>query len=197
MFTTACFQLLSRRWREELVVCTLGTATSEWHALTQNDCAFHMHAMGIAGSFALGLALARPQSTVWLMDADGGLSMSLGALLTEAQHQPKNLVHFVVNNGTYQVIGGYPVVNADRTDYCGIAKAAGIRRCYRFNNVDDFGGTLDEILDAKEHSFVVLDVDSRPGPKAPIPFEGPEIKYRFARHMERQEGITVLGPYGY
>lgn len=197
MRTSECFKLLAGRWKNELVVCTLGTTTSEWHAITQDDRAFHMHAMGIAASFALGLALARPKTPVWLLDSDGGLSMSLGSLLAEARHQPDNLIHFVVDNGVYQIIGGYPVVNAGQTDFAAMAKGAGIERADRFHEIADFERDLDGILTSGRHRFVVLGVDAEPPPKAPVPFEGPEIKYRFARHVEKQEGVRVLGPYGY
>ena len=78
-----------------------------------------------------------------------------------------------------------------------MAKAAGMKRTYRFKELSDFRDNLDQILAAKEHSFVVLDVEAEPPPKAPVPFEGPEIKYRFGRHVENQEGIAVFGPYGY
>jgi sulfopyruvate decarboxylase subunit beta len=197
MRTADCFQLLARRWQSELVVCTLGSVTSEWHKITKDDQAFHMHAMGIAASFALGLALSRPKTPIWLLDSDGGLSMSLGCLLAEARHKPVNLIHFVVNNGSYQIIGGYPVVNADQTDYAGMAKAAGIKRTYRFKELSDFRDNLDQIITLREHGFVVLEVEAESAPKVAVPFEGPEIKYRFGRHVENQEGIAVFGPYGY
>ena len=197
MRTADCFHLLARRWQSELVVCTLGSATSEWHSITKDDRAFHMHAMGIAASFALGLALARPKTPVWLLDSDGGLSMSLGCLLAEARHKPSNLIHFVVDNGSYQIIGGSPVVNAGQTDYAGMARAAGIKRTYRFKELSDFRDNLDQIIALREHSFVVLEVEAGPTPRVTVPFEGPEIKYRFGRHVENQEGIAVFGPYGY
>src|ERR1700691_1935136 len=109
MRTHDCLRLLTQCWEKQLVVCTLGSVTSEWYAQTKDDRAFHMHAMGIAASFALGLALARPKTPVWLLDSDGGLAMSLGSLLAEARHRPSNLLHFVVDNGAYQIIGDYPV----------------------------------------------------------------------------------------
>lgn len=197
MRTSECFRLLARHWQKELVVCTLGTVTSEWHGITRDDRAFHMHAMGIAASFALGLALARPKTPVWLLDSDGGLAMSLGSLLAEARHRPANLVHFVVDNGSYQIIGGYPVVHAGRGDFAAMAKAAGMERTYRFDEFADFEKELNGILTAGQHSFVSLKVQAEPAPRVPVPFEGPEIKYRFGRHMERQEGVAVFGPYGY
>lgn len=197
MRTADCFRLLAERQRDALVVCTLGTVTSEWYGITRDDQAFHMHAMGLASSFALGLAISRPKTPVWLLDSDGGLAMLLGSLLAEARHRPPNLVHFVVDNGTYQIIGGYPVVNAEQTDYAGMAKAAGMERTYRFDRLEDFERELDGILTAGQHSFVVLNVEPEPATKAPVPFEGPEIKYRFGRHVERKEGVAVFGPYGY
>jgi len=197
LHTRDCFRLLAERWRNELVVCTLGTVTSEWHARTQDDRAFHMHAMGIAASFALGLALARPRTPVWLLDSDGALAMSLGSLLAEAQHQPPNLVHFVIDNGTYQIIGGYPVVNAARKDFALMAQGAGIANTHRFSDLPAFEQQLDGILGAGTHQFAVLNVAPDAPPKAPVPFEGAEIKYRFGRHIEKQEGVTVFGPYGY
>lgn len=197
MKTAECFTLLKERWKGELVVCTLGTATSEWYALTRDDRAFHMHAMGIAASFALGLALARPKTPVWLLDSDGGLAMSLGTLLTEARHQPPNLKHLVVDNGTYQIIGGYPVVHAEQGNFAAMAAGAGIRHTYTFTDLAALRTGLDEVLRPDRYTFAVLKVEATPPPKVPVPFEGPEIKYRFARHVERQEGVTVLGPYGY
>ena len=197
MRTSECFRLLARRWQKELVVCTLGTAMSEWHGITQDDRAFHMHAMGIAASFALGLALARPKTPVWLLDSDGGLAMSLGSLLAEARHRPANLVHFVVDNGSYQVIGGYPVVSAGRGDFAAMAKAAGMERTFRFDELSQFEGQLGDIVGSGRHTFVSLTVQAEPGPRVPVPFEGAEIKYRFGRHVERQEGVAVFGPYGY
>lgn len=197
MRTSDCFRLLAQRRRHELVVCTLGTATAEWYGITKDDHAFHIHAMGLAASFALGLALARPSTPVWLLDSDGGLTMSLGSMLAEARHRPANLIHFVVDNGCYQIIGGYPVVNAGQTDFAAMAKAAGVERAYRFEGLPDFEGALNGVLTAGQHSFVVLSVQPEPAPAVPIPFEGPEIKYRFGRHVERQEGAAVFGPYGY
>jgi len=197
MRTSDCFRLLAQRRHKALVVCTLGTAMGEWYAMTRDDEAFHMHAMGLAASFALGLALARPSTPVWLLDSDGGLAMSLGSMLAEARHQPANLVHFVVDNGCYQIIGGYPVVNADQTDFASMAKAAGMRRTCRFEGLQDFAGELDNILTAGKHSFVVLNVEAESAPNVPVPFEGPELKYRFGRHVERQEKIVVFGPHGY
>lgn len=54
--------------------------------------------MGGASSIGLGIALARPDQGVMVLDGDGSLVMQLGTLLTIAKAAPKNLLHFVFNN---------------------------------------------------------------------------------------------------
>jgi Thiamine pyrophosphate enzyme, C-terminal TPP binding domain len=104
-------------------------AANEWWAATEREDSFYMHgALGFAASFALGLALSLPQGKIWLINADGSLCMNLGCLLTEAAQAPKNLKHFVIDNGVYQTVGGLPMVNQGRTDYAAIARGAGFAR---------------------------------------------------------------------
>ena len=166
---------------DAVAVCALGMAANEWWAVTKSEDAFYMHgAMGFAASFALGLALSLPKAPVWLINADGSLCMNLGCLLTEASQAPKNLKHFVVDNQVYQTVGALPMVNQGRTDYAAIARGAGI---------------------AAEDgpSFTLLRVEAETGflRTPPMTYEGPEMKYRFGRALEKKFGITVFGPQGY
>ena len=69
-------------------------------------------AMGKASSVALGLALARPDKRIVVLDGDGGLLMNLGSLVTIADQEPDNLVHFVFEDGMYFTTGGQPVPGA-------------------------------------------------------------------------------------
>ena len=48
--------------------------------------------MGLASSIGLGLALARPDLRVFVLDGDGSLLMNLGSLATIGLLQPANLV---------------------------------------------------------------------------------------------------------
>ena len=57
---------------------------------------------------ALGIALAKPDTKVILFDGDGSLLMNLGSLVTIGNKAPKNLVHFVMDNGVYATTGGQP-----------------------------------------------------------------------------------------
>jgi len=87
-------------------------------------------AMGGHASFALGLALARPDEKIILFDSEGDILMNMGALPTIAEKDPKNFYHFVLDNGVYATTGGQPVPNAENIQYDVIAKGSGYPSTY-------------------------------------------------------------------
>lgn len=196
------FATLARLRHDEFVVCALGESADGWWNATHSDTAYYMHgAMGYASSFGMGLALAAPERRVWVLDSDGGVCMNLGGLLTEASQQPCNLTHLVLDNHCYQSIRGAHLVNADRTDYMAIARGAGIENVRPVATPEALETAITENQD--RHVLVIADVERREGgseqfePPPPLPFEGPEIKYRFGRHTESALGRPVFGPKGY
>jgi thiamine pyrophosphate-dependent acetolactate synthase large subunit-like protein len=191
---------LARHRGEAVAVCALGMAANEWWAATKSEDIFYMHgAMGFAASFALGLALALPKAPVWLLNADGSLCMNLGCLLTEASQGAKNLKHFVIANGVYQTVGALPMVNDGRTDYVAIARGAGFARARAIDSIEMLEQQLPGIVAEDGPSLTVLRVEPESGflRTPPMTYEGPEMKYRFGRALERRFGIEVFGPQGY
>jgi thiamine pyrophosphate-dependent acetolactate synthase large subunit-like protein len=115
-------------------------------------------AMGGHASFALGLALARPADKVVLFDSEGDLLMSLGILPTVAEQAPANFYHFMLDNECYATTGGQPVPNAKNIAYDVIARGAGYPRAYAFDKLDDFAGSIAQILSEPGPVFVALKV---------------------------------------
>jgi thiamine pyrophosphate-dependent acetolactate synthase large subunit-like protein len=185
---------------DSVAVCALGMASNEWWMATKSEEAFYMHgAMGFAASFALGFAVAAPTVPVLLFNSDGSLCMNLGCLLAEAQQAPANLKHFVVDNRVYQTVSAVPMVNSALTDYEGVARAAGIRRCCTIDNVPQLEAAIPEIMASPGPYFTVLRVEAEPSyyEVPPNDYEGVEIKYRFARAMERRLGVKIFNSQGY
>lgn len=200
MKTREAISVLAAHRGEAIVVCALGMAANEWWAATESEDSFYMHgAMGFAASFALGLAVSVPDTPVWLLNADGSLCMNLGCLLTEAAQAPRNLKHFVVDNRVYQTVGAVPMVNQGKADYAGMAKSAGIPRAYTVDSVERLEQVLPEIVSQPGPVFTVLTVEAETNYQGtpPMTYEGPEMKYRFGRALERRLGIKVFGPQGY
>ena len=125
--------------------------------------------------------------------------MNLGTLFTEAGQQPRNMKHFVVDNQCYQTVETMPMVNQDGADYAVMARGAGSRarspstipltsrrRCRRSSR-------------RPGPYFIRLRVKAEPDYQRapPATYEGPEMKYRFGRAIEKKLGIKVFGPRGY
>ena len=83
-------------------------------------------AMGIASSHALGLALGLPERRVMVFNGDVSLLMNLASLVTIAAAAPRNLIHFLFENGCYEANGSHPLPNAAAIDFQAIAKGAGL-----------------------------------------------------------------------
>ncbi len=121
--------------------------------------------MGIGSSFALGLSLARPETKVILFDGDGSLLMNLGSLVTVGNKAPKNLYHFVMDNGVYATTGGQYTPGTNPASYTELAKAAGYAACYEFDDLDDFVSQAEAVLG--QEGPVMVCVKTVPNIKGP------------------------------
>ena len=134
---------------------------------------------GQGSSHGLGLALGRPDKRVIVLDGDGSLLMNLGTLVTIANAAPKNLVHCVCENGTYETNGAVPIPRAGSVDFPGIARAAGYPKAYEFADLQEWDQEVDGIL--KEEGPVLVDLKMEPGEDYPEDFRRLyNIEYREA-----------------
>jgi sulfopyruvate decarboxylase subunit beta len=146
------------------------------------------HAMGLASSTALGLALSLPDRKVVCFDGDGSVLMNLGGLSTLARYRPSNLVHVVFDNESLLSVGGFPTATATGTDLEGVARASGIPCTRTVRTLDEFTKTFDAAMDAGELSSIVAKVEAV-GPKAFVTGLGLlENRFQFQRHIEQLKG---------
>lgn len=156
-----CLKILDRLITDEIVVATYSTAT-DWLAINNRVWNYYSFgAMGLASSHGLGLALGRPDKRVIVLDGDGSLCMNLGTLITIGAVQPKNFVHFVFHNGTYEANGGHPIPNKE-VDFAGIARSAGIAKTHTITELADFQARIGELI--KEQGPVFADLRVEQGP---------------------------------
>ena len=116
-------------------------------------------AMGGHASFALGLALALPEQRVVLFDSEGDVLMGMGALPTIADKAPRNLYHFMLDNGVYATTGGQPVPNAEVMAYDVVAQGCGYPSTYSIDNLEDFTNQIEGILGQPGPVFVALKIE--------------------------------------
>ena len=113
-------------------------------------------AMGKASSVGLGLALAQPNRKIMVLDGDGSLLMNLGTLVTLSNKAPKNMYHFLFDNGVYAVTGGQPVPGAGIVDWEEMAKGAGYAAVFSFDNLEDLTTGIDQVLASQGPVFIHL-----------------------------------------
>src|SRR5438105_10765638 len=155
--------------RGEAITITTEQAIGAWRtAVTEpaNEIPDHLDIVGCMGSastIALGIALARPERKVIVIDGDGSLLMQLGSLVTIAGAAPANLYHFVFENGVYETSGNQPLPAEGRLDLTDMARAAGYAHSVRFDEAADFAAGLPETLRRNGPVFVSVGTQSEDG----------------------------------
>tara|TARA_B100000749_G_C18339349_1_gene428331 strand:+ start:122 stop:694 length:573 start_codon:yes stop_codon:yes gene_type:complete len=115
--------------------------------------------MGKASSFGLGIALAREEKKVIVLDTDGALLMNLGTLATISEQSPTNFIHFVFQDGRYVTTGGQPVPGGMNIDFSGAAKSMGYKETFYFDDLEVFCQDIKNILTLDGPVFITLVVE--------------------------------------
>jgi sulfopyruvate decarboxylase subunit beta len=148
------------------VVTIMGAVAVELYSLGHRPNFFYLeHAMGLASSMGLGIALSQPERRVVVLDGDGSVLMNLGGLTTLARYAPPNLTHIVFDNQSLLSVGGFPTATATGSDLAGIARAAGIANARGVTDLDEFTAAASEAIAAPELVCLVAKVDPV-GPKS-------------------------------
>ena len=124
-----CIEMMYPELEDKLVVTIMGACAQELYDLGHRENFFYLqHAMGLASSIGLGLALHLPRERVIVLDGDGSVLMNLGTFATLARYRPKNLIHLVFDNGSLLSTGGFDShTTSGTTDLAAIARGAGLR----------------------------------------------------------------------
>ena len=168
-----------------LVVTIMGAVAAELQSLGHRPNFFYLqHAMGLASSTGLGLALCLPEQTVIVLDGDGSLLMNLGSLSTMARYRPKKLVHVVFDNESLLSVGGFPTATSTGTDLEGIARAAGIPRSLSVRTIEDFKNAVSKAKSGNELTTIIAKVEAK-GPSGYVTdLSLLENRFQFRRHIQ-------------
>jgi thiamine pyrophosphate-dependent acetolactate synthase large subunit-like protein len=176
---------------DEPVVASLGHPAYDLHAAKDRPSNFYTWgSMGLASSIGLGLALARPDLRVFVVDGDGSLLMNLGSLATIGWTRPANLVLIVWDNGEYGTTGGQPTATAHGTDLEAAARAMGAPATATVASLEDFDRAVARSRSEAGPWVIVAKVqESAPTWKPPL--DCVFIKQRFMAAIGRSEAATT------
>jgi sulfopyruvate decarboxylase subunit beta len=121
-----------------LLVCNIGFPSRELCSVKDRPENFYMlGSMGLAFSIGLGLAMARPERKVMVLDGDGSVLMNLGTLATIAHYAPENYLLVILDNCCYGSTGSQPTCTHLGTDLFALAKAAGVENVRGIERAED------------------------------------------------------------
>lgn len=188
MLRIECLRTIYGRLKDCLVVTIMGATAAELHSLGHRENFFYLqHAMGLASSLGLGLALGAPQKRVVVLDGDGSVLMNLGVLTTLARYAPKNLLHVIFDNESLFSTGGFPTATRSGADLAGIARAAGITQSRMAATLEEFRLAFDGALHGNRMASIIAKVEAT-GPaqyEAGLPLL--ENRFQFRRHVQESE----------
>lgn len=185
MLRLDCLRAIYSDLENCLVVTIMGALPAELQSLGHRPNFFYLqHAMGLASSTGLGLALSLPHQKVAVLDGDGSLLMNLGSLSTLSRYKPKNLLHIVFDNESLLSVGGFPTATSTGTDLEGIARAAGILKTCTVHTVDEFSAAVHRAITSEGLQTIVAKVEAT-GPKAFVTDLGLlENRFQFRRYIQ-------------
>jgi sulfopyruvate decarboxylase subunit beta len=172
------------RLEERIVVTIMGAVSAELQSLGHRPGFFYLqHAMGLASSMGLGIALARPELHVVVLDGDGSVLMNLGGLTTLARYHPANLVHVIFDNESLLSVGGFPTATSTGSDLAAIAAGAGVLRTATVRTIEGFVRAFEDALAVGELTTIVAKVEARGPARFVTDLPMLENRFQFQRHL--------------
>jgi thiamine pyrophosphate-dependent acetolactate synthase large subunit-like protein len=175
---------------DEPIVASLGHPAYDLFAAGDRPANFYTWgSMGLASSIGLGLALARPDLRVVVVDGDGSLLMNLGSLATIGWTRPRNLVVIVWDNEEYGTTGGQETATAHGTDLEAAARAMGAPATVTVRTADDFSAAVARAR-VEPGPWVIVAKVAESTPTVKPPLDCVFIKQRFMTAIGQPEEAT-------
>lgn len=171
--------------KETVVITIMGAVAAELHSLGHQPGFFYLeHAMGLASSMGLGIALSRPELRVVVLDGDGSLLMNLGTLTTMARCAPRNLTHLVFDNEVLLSVGtSFSTATAAGADLAAIAQAAGVPRTATLRDEASLVAAFREAVCGDQLSTLVAKVEPVGPASYFLDLHLLENRFEFQRHL--------------
>ena len=140
-------------------VSTTGMASRELYELRDKHGMSHekdfltVGGMGHASQIALSIAMQKKERQVYCIDGDGASIMQMGGMATIGTRAPSNMIHFVLNNGAHDSVGGQPTVGR-QIDLCAIAAGCGYENVLKVETPEELDAALNDSESKSKLTFV-------------------------------------------
>jgi len=194
-----CLKAIYPKLEDCAVVTIMGAVAAELYSLGHRSNFFYLeHAMGLASSIGLGIALSQPKRKVVVIDGDGSVLMNLGGLTTMARSRPNNLVHVIFDNETLLSVGGgapggykwFTTATSAGADLAGIAKAAGFPRAQMVRELQNFEEAALDAINGDQLTCIVAKVEAEMPKSFLMDVHMLENRFEFPRALQSKGGVN-------
>lgn len=168
---------------QPVIICNGFPSREAFKVLDRPTHFYMIGSMGVAPAIGLGVALAKPDKKVVVLDGDGNVLMNLGTLATVGALKPKNFVHVVFDNEVYGSTGNQPTISRTvRLEH--VAKSSGYVNVERVREREDVAYEFKDMLKKDGPSFLLVKVTEQAEDVDRVPIEPVEITRRFMKAIE-------------
>jgi thiamine pyrophosphate-dependent acetolactate synthase large subunit-like protein len=172
------------------VIASLGHPAYDLFAVGDRPANFYTWgSMGLASSIGLGLAMARRDLHVVVIDGDGSLLMNLGSLATIGWRRPERLIVLVWDNEAYATTGGQDTATRHGADLAAAARALGVNQAVTVRATSELGTAL-ECARREAGPWLIVAKVQESAPTGKPPLDCVFIKQRFMGAIGRPEAAT-------
>ena len=145
------------------IIATTGKASRELFEIRKAKKQGHekdflmVGSMGLASSFGAEIALQKTNKKIFVLDGDGALLMSAGALSTIGYYQPKNFVHIVFDNESHDSTGGQPTTSVS-SDLVKMALANGYKAAKKIQSKKELKAAVKEFKKIKGPEMIIVKI---------------------------------------
>jgi phosphonopyruvate decarboxylase len=168
---------------DTVIIATTGFTGRELFAIDDRKNHLYMvGSMGCASSLGLGLALARPDLKIIVVEGDGAALMRMGNFATLGSYGENNLTHIVLDNEVHDSTGAQSTV-ANNVNFADIALACGYDLAYEGTDIQ----LIDELFKNKHKGtkFAHLKIAAGTIENLPRPDVTPvEVLQRLMQHID-------------
>jgi phosphonopyruvate decarboxylase len=127
---------------KSVIIATTGKTGRELYELEDKDNQLYMvGSMGCALAFGFGVAYAKSDLKVYVIDGDGALLMRTGSMATVGAYKPANLTHILLDNEAHDSTGGQSTVSHS-ISFTSIAKGFAYKNAVSTDKLETFSRFL-------------------------------------------------------
>ncbi|MDQ7026129.1 MAG: thiamine pyrophosphate-dependent enzyme [Anaerolineae bacterium] len=189
MLRSKCLESIYPELEDKLVVTIMGATAQELYDLGHKENFFYLqHAMGLASSIGMGIAMNLPGEKVIVLDGDGSVLMNLGTLTTMARYRPRNLVHIIFDNGSLLSTGGFDShTTSGITNLAKMAEGAGIPNVALTRTPLEFVEAAADAFERDDLTVIVAKVEAVGPDHFGMDLKLPENAFRFERFIREKQ----------